>query len=164
MRSLVAYKQNLKFERRKERSVNKFFAEAGDIYLNRHNVEIAWLWKDAVYTGADWPGFTSKSIYLEIGVELDNYAAFARLFGVMGRAKSAIDNITPQKLLQLFQVGKAEVFCCVNAECDYSLSFKKTLKIMRATDEWNNEHTVHQTLIFPEQFINYTKRHYLMRD
>jgi len=142
----------------------KVFMKDLAVYDNPHDVEIVLNEDDSVIVAATWPGEDHEGFNLEFCFESNTLTEFTQAFEI--QSPEGLTQITPAIIINLYQQGKASVYCAVDnvigSSNYYPLYFRKKNNSMRATDGYGNEHQVLVLLETPEQFIEYTKERYLL--
>jgi hypothetical protein len=106
-----------------------------------------------IYVISYYPLFPTEhpTISLELFIEFKTLFGFIEQFNIQNL--DDLEKITPERLLDLYHVGKALLFCLSG---DKSLCFRKDHGIIYASDHGTNEHPVLRSLVTQDDFIEYT--------
>ena len=77
-----------------------------------------------------------------------------------------IYDLTPGRLMEVFQEGLAQLVCFVALEYSYAMEFQKLGNTIIAVNERGIKHKIplYEKLEAPDQFITYAKRYYTLME
>lgn len=123
-------------------------------YDTKNNLSIEIATDGFLQIAGNFPGFTHPEIIVETNLHcpIDQGIQLLSL-----KTEEDIDAVSANRLLELYQEGEAEVFCCVDQIKIFYLRFKKKGSgTVVFNDDDNSEHEISQLLQTPADFINYT--------
>lgn len=68
--------------------------------------------------------------------------------------------ITPEFMLKRFMVGRCSLFCYLDTDLEYSLSYTRKGRRLIAKDKDNNLHEVPEYVKSPEELLIYSQRYF----
>jgi hypothetical protein len=125
-------------------------------FHNGHGIDFEVSEDETALAWGRCPGFAEHNdVVLEVGFSADLKTFIQNLSLTYFED---IHTITPERLLELFWEGNAEIYCCVDLVQILCLNFRRLGHQVFAVDGLNQEHEVKEQLLLPADFIAYTKK------
>ncbi|MBL7738914.1 MAG: hypothetical protein JNK14_06815 [Chitinophagaceae bacterium] len=142
-----------------EMQLEKFFRDGGS--HGRHKgLDIVYNLDGSIHLSADVPGVTLNNVDFEMSLYSEHETLFDFVHEYLVTTLDDIKSISPELMLKMFLVGRCELRCYIDPDCEYHLIFKRHRDKILATAPDKSIHEVPPNINSPEELMVYTQYYF----
>ena len=147
-----------------EKHIYAFLDDHLGIYDNPQGIEFVMNNDDSVFVII--PLNPPPEPYVDFGLcyPSNDFYKFVRDFHFSGTL--AVKALTIDNLWSMYYKGKVEIYCTIVVKVIFHVLYFRLTKnnTMIVRDDYDNEHEIFEVFKWPQQFLEYTQSHFLLKE